>query len=35
MSEKQGETYESPSVEEIDTGGAPIETSGGLNSPGQ
>jgi len=32
MREMNSEPYEAPSVEEIDTGGAPIETSGGLNS---
>lgn len=31
MSEKQPESYEAPSVEEIDTGGYPISTAAGTS----
>lgn len=31
MSEKQSEPYEAPSVEEIDTGGYPIDTAAGIS----
>lgn len=33
MSEKQPESYEAPSVEEIDTGGYPISTAAGNSLP--
>lgn len=32
MSEKQSDSYEAPSVEEIDTGGYPINTAAGAIS---
>lgn len=31
MSEPQAEPYEAPSIEEIDTAGAPISTAAGLS----
>lgn len=32
MSDRETDAYEAPSVEEIDTGGAPIDTAAGATS---